>query len=110
MVKDKTFVFGFYEGTFQNGGYAEFTTVPTPAALAGNFSGIPGVTIYSSGLTHAPYPRNIVPPNQLNPTALAIAKYLPASNLPGLFDNYVATPPYVNHANKADGRVDQRKR
>lgn len=111
IVKDHTFFFGSYEGTFQNGDTAQLTTVPTAQALTGNFSAIPGVSIYSQpsvfGISGTNYPGNIIPSNVLNPAALSIAGYLPSANLPGLFNNYLATTPAINHDEKADGRIDQ---
>jgi hypothetical protein len=113
IARDKTFFFGSYEGTYQNGGLTQTATVPTAAMLAGNFSAIPGLTLYqpatgtATGSGRTPFSGSVIPPTRINPAAAAIAGFLPAPNLPGLFDNYVTNVPFRNHGNKADGRLDQ---
>lgn len=95
ISRDQTFFFASYEGTYQSGGNTPLTTVPTPATLTGNFSGIPGLTLYNprtgapTGTGRAAYPGNVIPISSANPTALAIAGGFPAPNLPGLYDNYL---------------------
>ncbi len=114
IVPDRTFFFGSYEGMFDNGRDALLTTVPTAAAIGGNFSGIPGLTLFnpntgtSSGFGRTPFAGNMISPNQINRTWAAIARFIPAPNLPGAFNNYLAEVPYRNHSNKADARLDQR--
>src|SRR5439155_11370413 len=45
IVRDKTFFFGSYEGTYNRGSNTQVSTVPIPQAITGNFSGIPGVVL-----------------------------------------------------------------
>ena len=114
IVKNRTFLFGSYEGTFENGGQTQLNTVPTTAALSGNFSGIPGLTVYnpytfaSGGLGRVAFPGNMIPSAYLNPAAQAIGGFLPSPNLPGYYDNYVSNVPFRNDGSKADARIDQR--
>src|SRR6185312_2585381 len=74
LVKDRTFFFGGFEGTYQNGGLTQLTTVPTPAMIAGNFSAVPGLTVYRpgtgtlAGLNRTPFTGNIIPSSLINPT------------------------------------------
>jgi hypothetical protein len=112
VVKDKTFVFGSYEGTYQNGATTQITTVPLPQVLTGNFAGIPGLVLYNprsgiNGAQRTPFGGDLIPISQFNSSALAIARDIPAPNLPGLTNNYITNVPSRNHGNKADGRVDQ---
>jgi hypothetical protein len=113
IVRDKTFVFGSYEGMFDNGYSSQLTTVPVPSAIGGNFSGIPGLTLFNpntgtaTGAGRTAFANGIIPSSQINPTAASIAGLLPAPNLPGFADNYLANVPFRNHWNKADGRIDQ---
>jgi len=113
IVRDKTYFFASYEGTYQNGEDSQLSTVPTAAALNGDFSAIPGLTLYNpftgtaTGAGRAAFPNNMIPASLLNPTALSIASAFPAANGPGLFDNYVSNVPFRNHGNKADARIDQ---
>jgi len=113
IVPDKTFFFGSYEGVFDNGDLFTLSTVPTTAALGGNFSAIPGLTVYNpatgtvAGAGRVPFSGGILPSTSINPTAAAIASYIPAPNMAGLYDNYGAGTPFRNHANRFDGRIDQ---
>jgi len=112
LVKDRTFFFGSYEGTYQNGGITQVSTVPTAAMIAGNFSAVPGLTLYrpgtgtTVGINRTPFTGNMIPSNLINPTAAAIARFFPAPNLAGFSNNYVSNVPFQNHGNKADGRLD----
>jgi hypothetical protein len=112
IVEDKTFLFGSYEGTYQNGGMTQVNTVPTAGMIAGNFGAVPGLALYqpntgtAAGLNRTPFPGNIIPANRLNPTAAALARLLPAANLPGFANNLISNVPFRNNANKADGRLD----
>jgi len=114
IVPDKTFIFGSYEGLYDNGDNFTLSTVPTPAAVGGNFSAIPGLTLYNpatgtaAGAGRTPFSGGAIPSASINPTAAAIAAYLPAPNQPGLFDNYATNTPFRNHSNRADARIDQR--
>jgi hypothetical protein len=113
VVRDRTFFFGSYEGTYQSGGLTQTTTVPTAAMRAGNFSAVPGLTVYQpntgtlAGAGRTPFSGNVIPSSRINPTAAAIASFFPAPNLPGFSDNFVSNVPFRNNGNKADGRLDQ---
>lgn len=98
IMKDKTFIFGSWEGTFDNGAMTQLRTVPTAQAIAGNFSGVPGLTIYNAnsgtnGVGRTVYAGGLIPANQINPTAAAFASFFPAPNQPGLVNNLGATSP-----------------
>src|SRR5579883_88787 len=114
IVPDKTFIYGSYQGTFANGSQTQIGTVPTPAALSGDFSGIPGLTLFNpatglpSGIGRTPFTGNVIPGFMINPTARAIASFFPTPNIPGaIVNNYVTNLPFRNHANAADARIDQ---
>ena len=106
IVPDRTFIFGSYEGTFANGGTTQLTTVPTPQAVTGDFSAIPGLAI-SNPATGLPYAGNMIPSGQINPTVAAVAGLLPSPNLPGYVDNYVSNTPFRNDVSKIDAKIDQ---
>jgi hypothetical protein len=113
IVPDRTFFFGSYEGTYQRGAATQLITLPTQQALLGNFTGIPGLIVYNpssgnaSGAGRVALPGAVIPRNLRNPTAAAIAGYFPAPNQPGLVNNYASNVPFLNDANKFDGRIDQ---
>lgn len=113
IVHDKTFLFGDYEGTFTNGDSTSLTTVPTAAELGGNFSAIPGLTVFNpatgsiTGAGRTPFAGNIIPGTSLNPATTALASLFPAANLPGTFNNFQTNTPFRNNQEKADGRLDE---
>jgi hypothetical protein len=87
---NKTFFFLGYQGTqirdIQNG---LSSTVPTPAELGGNFSALLSASSPDNPLgrsvqiinpiTRQPFPGNLIPASDLNPSALAFTKYLPVA-------------------------------
>ena len=66
IYRDKTFYFASYEGTYQNGGMTQLSTVPVPGVVTGNFSGIPGLTLFnpftgsSTGVGRTPISGNVI--------------------------------------------------
>ncbi len=113
VVPDKTFLFGSYEGSYQRGANTTISTVPLPGTLTGNFSGIPGLTLYSpftgtaAGTGRAIIGGSMIPFGSINPSASAIASFIPAPNEPGLVNNFVSNVPFQHDYHKFDGRLDQ---
>jgi hypothetical protein len=143
IIKNKLFLFGDYQGTrihtaggvVQNLGYGEFLTIPTPAEVKGNFSGLLGkeigtdpitgnpiyqneifdpnsTTCNSSGAcTRMPYPGNVIPASAMDPAAVKIASLYPAPNQPIINGNYpendyYSLTPGGLATDQGDGRVD----
>jgi hypothetical protein len=112
IVTDKLFFFGSYEGNYNTGSNREISTVPAGPSFVGDFSGIPGVTVYnpftgtSTGVGRTPFLGNVIPAGLLNPTSLAIASFIPAPNQPGLVNNFISNTPYANNYQKGDARLD----
>jgi hypothetical protein len=113
LRKDRTFGFASYEGTYRRGTQTVMSTVPTAAVVGGNFSGIPGLTLYSpstgaaDGTGRTAIAGNIINPALINPTAAAIASFLPAPNQLGLVNNLVTNVPLQDDLQRFDGRIDQ---
>jgi hypothetical protein len=112
IVKNKTFVFLGYEGDYLRDQTPTFTTVPTAAYRAGDFSAAPGLTLANpftgiSGVGRTTFTNNVVPSSLINPMASRLANALPAPNFSGLEYNYFANVPVVNDGNRADIRLDQ---
>jgi hypothetical protein len=111
---DSTFFFGSYEGTYNRDHRAAFATVPTLEMRQGNFSGLPGVTLFNpatgtaNGTGRSQFTNNVIPAGQINPFSSSIANALPAPNLPGTFQNFSTTDYLRRDGNKFDGRLDQR--
>lgn len=112
IIRDKTFFFFGYQGRYLRQSSTSITTVPEPAFLNGNFSSVPGLTLYNPNTGNAdgsgriPYANNIINPSQFNPIAQKLNAYLPAPNLPGIENNYVTNVPYLYNGNSYDARVD----
>jgi hypothetical protein len=112
IIRDKAFVFGSYEGTYANGSNTTLSTVPTPAMVGGDFSAVPGLTLFNpntgtaTGALRTPFIGNVIPGGLINPTSAAIARFIPAPNQPGFVNNLVSNVPFQTHGNKADGRTD----
>ncbi len=75
----KTFLFGSYTGSRGSNAYDVFSTVPTDAERAGNFSADPARLF--DPVTHAPLPNNTL--TSVNPAAAAVLAFIPHANLPG---------------------------
>lgn len=104
--RDSTFFFGSYEGTYQRDHTPTFATVPTGDMRAGNFSNIPGLNLFNPR-TGQRFANNRIPSAQINPFSQSIVNSLPAPNMPGFVNNYVA-PSYLRRdGNRFDGRIDQ---
>jgi Carboxypeptidase regulatory-like domain/TonB dependent receptor len=98
IIKNKLHYFGSWEATHNVFSYPQFSTLPTPEQLRGDFSkrfnrdGSLRV-IYDplstrvapdGTITRTPFPNNIIPADRINPIAAKIASYFPGPNRPGL--------------------------
>lgn len=112
IKKDKAFFFFGYQGRYERQSTTNISTLPNPAYFTGNFSSVPGLTLYNpttgnpDGTGRAVFAGNIIPAQYLSPIALKLDQYLPAPNLPGIENNYVANVPYSYDGNQYDARVD----
>jgi hypothetical protein len=104
LIKNKLFVFGGYQGTFNKSAPAANTNfVATAAALQGDFTGI--VSCSTTPVTlKAPFSGNKVPVSQLNPVALNLLKMIPVSNDP--CGKLLYGIPGSDHENQFVGRGD----
>lgn len=114
IIPDNMFWFLSYEGFLQRGNQEAVATVPTVAARAGNFSGVPGATIYNpfTGLVPGTLPtqftNNTIPVATLNPAAVRIANLVPLPNLAGTTNNLVGHVPLLDDTHRMDGKIDHR--
>src|SRR5215472_10906599 len=113
IISDKTFFFGTYEGMYERGALTSISTVPTAAARTGDFSAIPGLTLFDpgtgnpDGTARAAFGGNVIPGGSINPTSAAITNFIPLPNQPGLVNNFMTNTPFQNTYQKFDARVDQ---
>ena len=112
IVRNKTFFYGAYQGLYLRQSATTVTSVPDAAWLRGDFSGVPGLTLYDpttgnpDGSGRRQFPGNVIPANRLSPIAAKILPYIPASNVGGLTNNFNTNVPFLYDGNTYDGRVD----
>ena len=91
IKKNKTFVFGFYEGFRNRQGESALTTVPSVKQRTGDFSELcpegftegfcnnPANQLFNV-FANAPYPNNQVPSGQFNPVSQNLLPFFPLPN------------------------------
>ncbi len=115
IVKNKTFIFGSWQGSRQISGQTYVSTVATPAMIAGDFSSLlPKTAItdpsQATATAHGPpFPGNIIPASRFSQPAALMSALIPAPNVPGspASNNYISTPVSTNNRNVYDTRGDQ---
>ena len=80
IAKNRTFIFGNYEGTRLRQGFFRSGVVPTPAERAGDLSSFNKTLI--DPITRQPFPGNIIPANRIDPISTGIVKYYSLPNNP----------------------------
>lgn len=109
IISDKLFFFAGYQGTRQHSSGAASTHTFTPAALAGDFTGLASAACQSNGKAKtlaSPFAGNKIIPSAFDPAAakLATGGYIPVSNDPcGLLSYGV---PAIDNEDEIVGRVD----
>ena len=122
--RDKTFIFGTYEGLRQQTPTTLVTTVPTPLQRQGDFSQTfnqdgslaaiynPFTTQLINGpYVRAAFPGNVIPTSMLNPVSLKLLNYYPSANRPGDVltgaNNYVGTAGLPTNSDQYTIKVDE---
>jgi outer membrane receptor protein involved in Fe transport len=109
---NRTFFFGSFGGRYLRQSSTTTATVPNPGWLTGDFSSVPGLSLFDpfsgnrDGTGRTAFPNNQVPTSRMSPIALKLASYFPTQDLPGILNNYVLNVPYAYDAKSYDGRVD----
>jgi hypothetical protein len=105
IKKNRTFIFGGYEGFISRQAETRDASVPTVANLQGNFAGSAPVI---NPLTKTPFANNVIPASLLSPVSEQIIQQYPAPNLVGgtVGKNYVSTPEDINNVHQFTARVD----
>ncbi|MCC6393046.1 MAG: TonB-dependent receptor [Bryobacterales bacterium] len=109
VIRNRTFFFASYQGTRYRIPSTVITTVPTGAAVRGNF----GSTAIFDPLNvvagrRQPFATNTIPDNRLDPVARRLAALYPQPNLPGAVNNYAGTVANNDNQDQTDLRVDHR--
>jgi hypothetical protein len=121
IKKDRTFIFGDYQGTRIRLGHTFLASVPDPNWKTGNFSGYQ--TIYdpsttstdaNGNTTRTPFPNNQIPANRFDPVAAKLIALFPNPNVPGsvgpsgVANNYLTNPVEPDDVDYFDIRVDHK--
>ena len=112
--RDSTFFMLSYEGDLDRRQVPTLTTVPTADFRAGNFSAVPGLTLFNprtgsaTGANRSVFAGNIIPATQISPTAQAILPSLPSPNLDGFENNLLVNTPLRNDGHRGDVRLDHK--
>jgi Carboxypeptidase regulatory-like domain/TonB dependent receptor-like, beta-barrel len=104
IVRDKTYFFGSMDFFRDREGLSQLATVPTEDERGGNLSALN--TTLTDPFTGQTFSGGIIPPSRISAVASNVLKVFPLPNLPGLSNNYIASP--VQRENDKDGtyRVD----
>jgi outer membrane receptor protein involved in Fe transport len=105
IKKNRTFIFGGYEGFISRQAETRAASVPTLTNLQGNFTGLKAIVNPSTG---APFSGNIIPTSAMSPVSEKIIQQYPVPNLAGgtIGKNYVSTPTDVHNVHQFTTRVD----
>ncbi|MBM3801964.1 MAG: TonB-dependent receptor [Acidimicrobiia bacterium] len=107
IFKDRTFVFGNYDGTRIRQGVFRSAVVPTAAERAGDFSGFSRVI--RDPQTGRPFPGNIIPANRIDKISAGLVKYYPLPNNPSNpRQNFIANASLVDDLDSFLVRFDHR--
>ena len=105
--RDRTFIFGDYEGTRSREGITRITNVPTLRERNGDFS----QSLFGSPInpfTGMTFTGGIIDPLFIHPVGRAIAALYPLPNRNEPFRNFVSSPTQSDDNDSFDVRVDHR--
>ena len=105
LVRNRTFLFGNYEGLRLREGVTRVTNVPTALERAGDFSQSPRPPF--NPFTQEPFPGNRIPAPFIHPVGAAIAALYPLPNRNVLQQNFVSSPSINDRADQFNIRLDQ---
>ncbi len=93
LAKNRTFLFGAFEGFRLSRGLTRQTVVATAQERAGDFSGLSRVI--RDPLNGLPFPGNQIPANRISPAALKLLELMPLPNIAGAAsrqNNFASSP------------------
>jgi len=113
IIKNRTFIFGYYEGYNVRQAQTYVLSVPTAAMRSGNEQGLNPIydplTYDSTSGMRQPFPNNTIPGNRLNVVSQRLMQIqYPLPNQPGITANYVWNPERTSDSNSFGLRLDHR--
>jgi outer membrane receptor protein involved in Fe transport len=115
--KDRTFIFGDYEGFRMRQGQTFTSTVPTAAMRQGNFAGANAVfdplstrtdPTVPNGNVRDRFPNDQIPANRFDPVGIQVASLYPMQQTAASINNYTISPVKSQNNDTFDIRADQR--
>jgi len=103
--RNRTFVFGDFEGRRVREGITRLTNVPTALERTGDFSQS-GLPFLIDLFTQQPFPANRIPRERMHPIGGALANLYPLSNRNVPRQNYVSSPILNDRNDQFDARLD----
>ncbi|MEZ5353846.1 MAG: carboxypeptidase regulatory-like domain-containing protein [Bryobacteraceae bacterium] len=103
--RNRTFLFGDYEGRRVRDGITRVTNVPTAAERAGDFSQS-GLPFLIDPFTQQPFPGSRIPAQRIHPIGGALASLYPLPNRAVPRQNYVSSPNQQDRNDQFDLRLD----
>lgn len=104
IVRNRTFVFGSYQGGRRKESQTLLNIVPDPRFVSGDFSSLSTPII--DPLTGGPFPGNVVPKDRFSNYSKVIAPLIPAPNAPRV-SNFVRTGNIYTDSDIVTVRLDQ---
>ncbi len=111
IKKDKLFFFGGWEGIRERTNFSLLYTLPTEDQRRGDFSRF-GTTLYDpatgdpQGRSRTAFAGNIIPQSRLHPISLKMQSLVPATNQPGLSNNFFNAGTDVTNRDQIDIKVN----
>ncbi len=104
LKRDRTFLFGDFEGRRIREGATRTTNVPTALERVGDFS---RSQVFAIDLfTQAPFANNMIPAQRQHPVGRAIAALYPLPNRTNPARNFVSSPIQRERGDQFDARLD----
>ena len=107
VLKNRTFLFGDFEGRRVREGITRVTNVPTALERSGDFSQS-GLPFLLDLFTQQPFPGNRIPRERLHPIGAALAGLYPLPNRSVPRQNYVSSPILRDRNDQFDAKLDHR--
>ncbi|MCC7153097.1 MAG: TonB-dependent receptor [Bryobacterales bacterium] len=107
LKRDRTFLFGDYEGRRVREGFPRQAAVPTALERQGDFSQS-NVPYILDPFTQMPFPGNKIPSYRIHPAGGNIAALYPLPNRSSQFANYASAPVGRDRSDHFDVRFDQK--
>ena len=107
VKKNRTFVFGDFEGRRVNEGITRVTNVPTAAERTGDFSRS-GLPYLIDLFTQQPFPGTRIPRERMHPIGGALANLYPLPNRAVRGQNFVSSPILRDRNDQFDARLDHK--